>query len=98
MSYFETSDERQRFFDEALYGRLEGVIEQSSKFCNDVDVLSEALMWSCYEGHLNLVKWLVEHSAADVNYNSIEVWWKFIPLTAACHDDHLHIVKFLVEM
>ena len=93
MSFNETSDDRTRFIDAALYGRLEEVIELSSKFSNDVKVSSQALIRSCREGHLDNVKWLMEHTAANVNYKS--KWWT--PLTAACARDHLDIVKYLVE-
>ena len=95
MSSSERSDDRKRFIDAARYGRLEEVIELSSKFSNDVEVLSDALRWSCGRGHLDVVKWLMEHTAADVN-NS-KVWLYNTPLTAACYNDHLDIVKYLVE-
>ena len=108
MSSRERSDDRWRFINAAEYGLLKEVIKLSSKFSNDVEVLSRALIDSCYNGHLDVVKWLVEHSvkghldvakwlgghtAADVNYNKY-VW---TPLTAACERDHLYIVKYLVE-
>ena len=92
MSSSETSNHRRRFIDAAYSGRLEEFIKLSSKFSNDVEVLSEALIWPCYWGHLNKVKWLMEHTAADVNYKS-----KDTPLTAACYYDNLDIVKYLVE-
>ena len=95
MSSSERSDDSGRFFNAAQNGRLEEVIKLSSKNSNDVEVLSEALRWSCIEGHLDVVKWLVGHTAADVNYNKEVLWWT--PLTAACARDHLDIVKYLVE-
>ena len=49
------------------YGRLEEVIDLSSKFSNDVKVLSRALIRSCMRGYLNVVKFLVGHTTADVN-------------------------------
>ena len=94
MSSSERSDDRERFIDAAYDGRLEEVIELSSKFSNDVKELSEALIKSCLYGHLNVVKWLGGHTAADVNYNKGVLW---TPLTAACISDHLDIVKYLVE-
>ena len=93
MSSSERSDDRERFIDAAEYGQLEEVIKLSSKFSNDVEVLSEALIWSCRWGHLDVVKWL-RHTEADVNYNKYKGW---TPLTAACVKDHLDIVKYLVE-
>ena len=94
MSSHETSDDEEKFFDAARHGRLKEVIEMSSKFSNDVEELSEALIGSCgYQGYLDVVKWLVEHTAADVNYNK-GMW---TPLTAASVHGHLDIVKYLVE-
>ena len=95
MSSSATSHDRRRFIAAAEYGLLEEVIELSSKFSNDEEELSEALILACcrgYHGCLNVVKWLVEHTAADVNYESVRT-----PLTAACEYEHLDIVKYLVE-
>ena len=94
MSSSERSDDSERFINAALDGQLEEVIKLSSKFSNDVKVLSKALIESCFNGHLDVVKWLGGHTAADVNYNK-EVWGT--PLTAACANNHLDIVKYLVE-
>ena len=93
MSSSETSDDRWRLINVARCGRLEEVIKLSNKFSNDVKALSEALIGSCYDGHLDMVKWLVEYTAAVVNYNS--EW--YTPLLAACVSGHLDIVKYLVE-
>ena len=58
------------------------------------------------EGNLELVTWLVEHTAADVNYKATvrgKTAWNeemdvyLTPLTAACLYGHVHIVKYLVE-
>ena len=94
MSSSERSDDRKRFINAAENGQLKEVIKLSSKFSNDVKVLSEALIKSCDWGHLDVVKWLGGHTAADVNYNKYE-WCT--PLTAACENDHLDMVKYLVE-
>ena len=81
-----------RFFDAAQRGQLNDVIKLSSIYCNDVQVLSQALIWSCRRGHLDVVKWLGEHTKAEVNYGT----WDS-PLSAACYYDHVDIVKYLVE-
>ena len=95
MSSSERSDDSERFIDAAYNGQLEEVIKLSSKFSNDVKVLSEALIWSCEYGHLDVVKWLGGHTAADVNYSTEGLLGT--PLTAACDNDHLDMVKYLVE-
>ena len=68
--------------------------EQSSEFINNVELSSETLTWSCEEGHQDVVKWLIEYTAADVNYGV----GQNTPLTAACEYGHLAIVKYLVEV
>ena len=93
MSFCETLSDRQRFLLAAYHGRLEEVIELSSKFRYDVKVLSLAFRDSCMGGRLDVVKWLWVHTAADVNYNE---WWD-TPLTAACLNDHLDVVKYLMK-
>ena len=50
-------------------------------------------MYSCWSGHQDVVKWLVEHTAADVNYNKD----RLTPRTAAFYYDHLDIVKYILE-
>ena len=97
MIFSKTSGDRERFFRAARNGRLKEIIELSSKFKNNVEVLSEALIESCRGGRLDVVKWLGEYTAADVNYNKWEVLLWNTPLTAACGYDHLDIVKYLVE-
>ena len=91
MIFRERSSSRGSYIIAAKQGRLNKVIELSSKFSNDVKVLSEALILSGHNGHLDVVKWLGGHTAVDVNYN------KRVLLTAACINDHLDIVKYLVE-
>ena len=94
MSSSKRSIYRERFINAAKYGQLKEVIELSSKFSNNVVVLSKALIESCEYGHLDVVKWLGGHTAADVNYNKGVLG---TPLTAACFNDDLDTVKYLVE-
>ena len=98
MNSNEIARDRKRLIDAAEHGRLEDIFDLSNKFSNDVKLLSEALIRSCVEGHLDAVKWLGGHTAADVNYNNREeLWmWGFTPLTTACSRDHVDIVKYLV--
>ena len=72
----------------------------------DAKVLRKTLIRSCGEGNLELVTWLVEHTAADVNYKATvraKTAWNeemdvyITPLTAACWYGHVHIVKYLAE-
>ena len=97
MSSSERSDDRTIFLEAAEYGLLDEVSELSSKFSNDMNVLSQALIRLCRGGHLDEVKWLCECTVADVNYINMEVWRKYTPLTAACARDHLDVVKYFVE-
>ena len=106
MSSSDTSDDRKRIKVAAIKGQLKDVIELSTKFSGDVKLLSETLIWSCVWGHLDVVKWMVEHTAADVNYTAEirgtltwgeEVDLYYTPLTAACTYEHLDVLKYLVE-
>ena len=99
MNSSETLGDRRRLISAALSGQLEEVILQSSKCENDVSpvlIFSETLIRSCVGGHLDVVKWLVGHTAADVNYTDTKELW-YTPLTAACVYNHLATVKYLVE-
>ncbi len=83
-----------QFFSAARNGRLKEVIELSSLFHNNVDVLSTALTESCrWKSHMKVVKWLLGNTAADANYNR-RGWTS---LTTACSNDRLNIAKYLVE-
>ena len=106
--FIETSDERTRIKVAARNGQLKALIKVQllSKFSNDVKMLSEILIESCRGGQLDVVKWMVEHTAADVNYTGMirvrnswgeEVDVYHTPLTAACRYENLDVVKYLVE-
>ena len=106
MSSSDTLDDRERIKVAAIKGQLKDVIELSTKFSDDVELLSETLIYSCHEGHLDVVKWMVEHTAADVNYTAViretfpwgeEADGYYTPLTAACTYKHLDVLKYLVK-
>ena len=63
----EASDEKRDLLFAVEYGQLKEVMELSSKFTNDVNVLSEAMISSCLRGDIKKAKWFVEHTAANVN-------------------------------
>ena len=108
MSFGERSDDRERTKEAARKGQLNDVVELSTTFRNDLNFLSELLIWSCREGHLDVVKWLVANTVADVNYKGTlrvanemlqkEIDVHYTPLTSACHSGHLDVVKYLVEL
>ena len=50
ISYCETSDDRENIKKAACNGQLEKVIELSTKFNDDMKLLSETLIESCREG------------------------------------------------
>ena len=91
MSSRKILNDRERIKVAASKGQLKDVIKLSTKFSDDVKLLSETLIESCCDGHLDVVKWMVEHTAADVNYTGVirrtrgeEVDLYYTPLTAAC--------------
>ena len=107
MSSSDTSDDRERIKVAASNGQLNAVIKLSTKFSDDEKLLSETLIRSCRWGHLDVVKWMVEHTAADVNYTAVirvtltwgeEVDYYYTPLTAACEYEHLDVLKYLVKI
>ena len=107
MSSSEKSYERKRIKIASGKGQLNDVIKFSYKFSDDVKLLSEALIRSCCKGHLDVVKWMVEHTVADVNYIGVvkarytwgeEVDVYHTPLTAACLYKHLNVIKYLVKI
>ena len=82
--------------DAAFNGRLEEVIQLSSVFSNDVKLLSVTLINSCMKGHLNVVKWLVEHTAVDINYRYNRIKW-YSPLIIAYECKQIDVVKYLLN-
>ena len=106
MSSSDTLDDRERIKVAASEGQLKDVIKLSTKFSDDVKLLSETLIRSCRRGHLDVVKWMVEHTAADVNYTAMirrtftwgeEIDGYYTPLTVACKYKHLDVLKYLVK-
>ena len=92
MSFASTSDDKKQFLIAAQNGKLEKVIELSQACRNDEKLANEALKGACTFGHFNVIKWLVEHTTADVNYRGEYA----TPLTSACKHGDLEIVQYLV--
>ena len=80
------------FYDATYDGRLEDVKRLSTFFQGDCNILAIALIMSCRDGHLNVVKWLIEHTAVDINY---KIEWT--PLTVACAFEKNDIVNYLLK-
>ena len=59
----------------------------------DVIALNEGLVESCKEGHLEIVKWMIENTSVNANYSL----GPYTPLTAACSEGHIGIVTYLVK-
>ena len=107
MSSSEISDEKKRIKLASYRYQLKNVINLSTKFSDDVKLLSETLIKLCWQGHLDVVKWMVECTAADINYTKLirgrYTWGEegdlyYTPLTAAFRCKHLDVVKYLVEI
>ena len=49
-------------------GRLEDVKQIILANQHSIKVLSMTLLWSCKVSHLDIVKWLMENTEANVNY------------------------------
>ena len=94
MTFVTNSEDVMKFIDAVYNGRLDDVTLQSHLFVNDVERLNEALMESCKYGHLDVVKWLVKHTAVSVNCRQ---GFNYTPLVAACWYGCLYIVKYLVD-
>ena len=88
--------ERSEIYSVAKMGRLEEVKQYIMAKQHSINVLSMTLLYSCERGHLDIVKWLMENTEADVNFIDRKMRWN-TPLTAACYNDHLDIVQYLEE-
>jgi uncharacterized protein len=78
----------------AEIGRLEVLrlmLESKTRFSKDL--LTDAMIKSCLEGHLDAVDLFIE-KGAQINSTSAD---SHTPLTAAVQGNHLTIVKLLVE-
>ena len=62
------------------------------KLRNDVTTLSIALCYACYEGRLDIVKWMIKFTSVNINFK-----WKFTPLGVACKMGHTEIVYLLLK-
>ena len=77
------------------YSHITSYLVETCKLSNDVKILNIALIVACKEGHLEIIKWLVEHPLIDVNYRAVYEYDP--PLLTACTWRHLDVVKYLVE-
>jgi len=60
----------------------------------DSEIDRPALSLACYNGHLNVVRTLIEIAKADVNLSDHKYW---TPLRIAIFKKHIDIVKYLIE-
>ena len=63
-------DDREPFIDAAHFGRLEDVVTLLPKLNDNLNVLTCAVAHACAWGHMDIIKWLVEHTAVNVNYDN----------------------------
>ena len=108
MTFNERSSVKEIFKAAARNGQLEGVIQLSKKRKLNSQLVHKALLEACTNGHKNFVQWLMENTAAEINYKGkirqkSEILKRdqsffFTPTTAACYNDHLDLVKYLVEI
>ena len=80
---------KKKFVKSSSDGQLAKVIKLSSKFGDSVEILNEAVVAACTTGHIEVVMWLLEHTAADKT--------GILTLARACRSNRLDIVKYLVE-
>ena len=66
LSPLQSSDERKLFTDAARRGSLEDVITLSTKN-DETSLLICAMIHACAWGHVDIIKWLVKHTAINVN-------------------------------
>jgi ankyrin repeat protein len=70
------------------------------KFPNNINFdcgneIGRSALWiACFNGHLNVVRTLIEFGKADVNLPDHKNW---SPLRAAIFNKHIDIIKYLIE-
>ena len=74
------------------HGRMNDVRQLASE--SDEDSLNWALCYSCMFGHLECVKFFIENTSADVNWNQRQ----FHPLAYACYHNQYNVVKYLLSV
>jgi hypothetical protein len=85
----------------AAEGRQQDVIQLTSHLTSDIQHLNLVLREACMEAQWGVVKWMVEHTAVDVNFTDLRaensalhnvVWCSknrgHTPLHVACMEQH----------
>jgi len=79
------------FLEASRLGDINTVRDKINNASKEVDV-NEALCYASREGHMDIVRLLVERGA-DLNYHK----WPWTPLALAAQNNHFEIVKFLFD-
>ena len=57
---------------------------QNTNVRNDMKGLSDALSFACENGHMNLVKWIMDNTAYDINYANDDIIMVTLCCTLLC--------------
>jgi ankyrin repeat protein len=83
------------FFDYCKHGNIDAIKKMSLKNCD----LELGFLWACYNGHYNIVRYLVELHKNDDEYKSIDIHSQYeFGFRLACMNGHYDIIRYLVEL